>query len=55
MRKLLLNVVPDEPLALVKELAYVDNSIYLDPILVGVLDLCVHNSIICALFHVVWV
>jgi len=39
MRKLLLNLVPGEPLALVKELAYFENSIQLDLLLASVLDL----------------
>ena len=38
MRKLLLNLVPSEPLALVKELACFDNSIQLDILLVSELD-----------------
>jgi hypothetical protein len=54
MRKLLLNLVPGEPLSLVKELAFFDNSIWMDPLLAGVLDLCVHNPIICGLFHAIW-
>ena len=54
MRKLLLNLVPGEPLALVKELAYFDNSIQLDIILVSVLDLCVHDLISCSFFHAIY-
>ena len=50
MWKLLLNLVPGELLSLVKELACFDNSIKLDLLLVGVLDLCVHNLISCGLF-----
>ena len=55
MRKLLLNLVPREPLALVKELACFDNSIQLDILLASVLDLCVHDLISCNLFHAVWI
>jgi len=55
MRKLLLNLVPGEPLALVKELACFDNSIQLDILLVSVLDLCVHDSISGNLFHAIWI
>jgi len=55
MRKLLLNLVPGEPFSLVKEFAYFDNLIQLDMMLVGVLDLCVHDSISCILFHVIWI
>ena len=39
MRKLLLNLFPGEPLALLKELAYFDNSIQLDILLASVLYL----------------
>ena len=55
MRKLLLNLVLGEPLALVKELAYFDNSIQLDILLASVLDLCVHDLISCSLFHAIWI
>ena len=51
MRKLLLNLFPGEPLALLKELACFDNSIQLDILLASVLDLCVHDPISCDLFH----
>ena len=53
MRKFLLNLVPGEPLSLVKELACFDNLIQMDLLLVGVLDLGVHNLISCGLFHAV--
>ena len=53
MRKHLLNLVPGEPLALVKELACFDNSIQLDILLASVLDLCVHDPISCSLFHAI--
>ena len=55
MRKLLLNLVPGEPLALVQELASFDNPIQLDLLSVSVLDLHVHDTICGDLFHVVWV
>jgi len=53
MRKLLLNFVPGEPLALVKELVCFENLIQLDTLLSGVLDLCVHDLISCGLFHAI--
>ena len=55
MRKLLWNLVPGEPLFLVKELACFDNLIQLDILLAGVLDLCVHNPISGGLSHAVGV
>ena len=55
MRKLLLNLVLGEPLALVKELACFDNLIQLDILLVSALDLCVHDPISCSLFHAIWI
>ena len=55
MRKLLLNLVPREPLALVQELASFDNPIQLDPLLEIVLDLHVHDTICGGMFHAVWV
>ena len=55
MRKLLLNLVPSEPLALVQELASFDNPIQLDILLASVLDLHVHDTICGGLFHLVWV
>ena len=54
MRKLLLNLVPGEPFALVQELASFDNPIWLDLLLVSVLDLHVHDTIHGGLFHAVW-
>ena len=54
-RKLLLNLVPGEPLALVQELASFDNPIRLDLLSVSVLDLHVHDTICGGLFHAVWV
>ena len=53
MMKLLLNLVPDEPHALVKELAYFDNSIQLDNLLKSVLDMCFHDLISRNLFHAI--
>ena len=55
MRKLLLNLVPGEPLALVQELVSVDNPIQLDLLSVSVLDLYVHDTVCGGLFHAVWV
>jgi hypothetical protein len=46
MRKFLLNLASGEPLALVQELPFFDDSIKLDPLLSSTLDLCVHNMII---------
>ena len=46
MRKILLNLVPGEPLALVQELASFDNPIQLDLLSASVLDLHVHD-IVC--------
>lgn len=51
VKKFLLNLVPSEPLALVRELAYFDNLIQLDPLLESVLDMYIHDLIICGLFH----
>jgi hypothetical protein len=53
MRKVLLNLAPGESLALVQELPCFDNSIKLDCLLSGTLDLCVHNMIVGCMFHVV--
>ena len=50
MRKLLLNLVPNEPLSLVQELAIFDNLIQLDLLLASVLDLHVHDTICGGLF-----
>ena len=55
MRKLLLNLVPGEPLALVQDLASFDNPKQLDLLLVSVLDLHVHDIICGVMFHAVWV
>jgi hypothetical protein len=53
MRKFLLNLALGEPLALVQELPYFDNSIKMDPLLVSALDLFVHNMITgCMLYAV---
>ena len=46
MRKFLLNLAPGEPLASVQELPYFDNSIKLDPLMFGFIDLCIQNMII---------
>jgi hypothetical protein len=51
MRKVLLNLAPGEPLALVQELPYFDDSVKLDPLLSSALDLCVHNMIIGFLLY----
>ena len=55
MRKVLLNLVPGEPLSLVQELASFDNLIQLDPLLVSVLNFHVHDTICGGLFHAVFV
>ena len=55
MRKILLNLVPGEPLALVHELASFDNLIQLDLLLASVLDLHVHYTICGGFFHAIWV
>jgi hypothetical protein len=55
MRKFLLNLALGEPLALVQELPYFDDSIKLDPLLSSALDLCVQNLIIVCLLDVVMV
>jgi hypothetical protein len=53
MRKFMLNLVPSEPLVLVQELPYFDDSIKMDPLLSSALDLCVQNLIIgCFLYAV---
>jgi hypothetical protein len=46
MRKFLLNLALSEPLALVQELPYFDESIKLDPLFSSALDLSIHNIII---------
>ena len=53
MRKLLLNLVPDEPLSLLQELSSFDDLIQLDLLLVSVLDLNVHDIIYGGMFHAV--
>jgi hypothetical protein len=55
MRKFLLNLAPGEPLALVQELPYFDNSIKLDPLLSSALYRLVHNMIIGFLLYAVGV
>jgi hypothetical protein len=52
MRKFLLNLAPGEPLALVQELPYFDDSIKLDPLLSRSLDPCVQNMITGFLLYV---
>ena len=51
MRKFLLNLAPGEPLGLVQELPYFDDSIKLDPLLSSALDMCFHNMIIIFLLY----
>jgi hypothetical protein len=53
MRKCLLNLAPGEPLALVHELPFFDDSIKMDPLLSSALDLCVHNLIDGCLLYAV--
>jgi hypothetical protein len=55
MRKFLLNLALGEPLGLVQELPCFDDSIKMDPLLSGSLDMCVHNMIIGCLMYVVGV
>ena len=55
MRKLLLNLVPGEPLALVQELANFDNPIQLDLLSASVIDFHIHDTVYGGLFHAVWV
>ena len=55
MRKLLLNLVPSEPLALVQELASLEHSIQFDLLMASVIDFHVHDTICGGLFHAVWV
>jgi hypothetical protein len=50
--KLLLNLTPGEPLALMKKLPCFDDPIEFDCLLVGVLCLGVHDSINCHMFDV---
>jgi hypothetical protein len=49
----MLNLAPDEPLALVQELPCFENLIKLDLLMSSALNLCVHNMIIGFLLHVV--
>jgi hypothetical protein len=51
MRKFLLNLASGEPLALVQELPYFDDSIKLDPLLSSALDMSVHNMIVGFLLY----
>ena len=51
MRKLMLNLVPSEPLALVQELASFENPIQLDLVLASVLDLHFQDILCGGLFH----
>jgi hypothetical protein len=53
MGKLLLNLTPSEPLALVKKLSCFDNLIELYVLLVGSLHLGVHDLIHCILLNAV--
>jgi len=53
MGKLLLKLVPSEPLALVQELDNFENPIQLDILLVSVIDMCVHGLISCGMFHAI--
>ena len=55
MRKFLLNLAPGEPLTLVQELPYFDDSIKLDPLLSSDLDLCVQNMIFGCLLYAIGV
>jgi hypothetical protein len=55
MRKFLLNLALGEPLALVQELPYFDDSIKLDPLLLSALDMSIHNIIIVFLLYAVGV
>jgi hypothetical protein len=52
IEKLLLNLTPDKPLALVKKLPYFDNPIELDVLQVGALNIGVHDLINFFLFNV---
>jgi hypothetical protein len=53
MGKLLLNLTPSEPLALVKYLSYFDDLIKLDVLLVVEIHPSVHDVINCCLFIIV--
>jgi hypothetical protein len=52
-RKFLFNLTLGEPLALVQELPFFDNSIKLDYLVSGSLNLCVHNFFTIFLSHAV--
>ena len=51
----MLNLALGEPLALVQELPYFDDSIKLDPLLSSSLDMCVHNMITRFLLYAIGV
>ena len=53
MRKFLLNLALGEPLALVKELFFFDESIKMDTLMLSNLDMCVQNMFIGFLLHAV--
>jgi hypothetical protein len=53
MKKFLLNLAPGEPLALVQELPCFENSIKLDPLLMGSLEMFVQNMITGFLLYAV--
>ena len=53
MRKLLLNLVPGEPLSMVEEFASFGNPVELDILLESVLDLHGHDKICGGMFHAV--
>jgi hypothetical protein len=53
MREFLLNLAQGEPLALVQELPYFDNSIKLYPLLSSALDLCAQNLITGCMLHAI--
>ena len=55
MRIFLLNLASSEPLALVQELTWFDDSIKLIPLLSSALDLCVQNIITGCLLYAVGV
>jgi hypothetical protein len=53
MGKILLNLTPSEPLALVKKLSCFDDPIELDVLMVGDLHIGVNDPINCFLFNAV--
>ena len=53
MGKLLLNLIPSEPIALVMKLLDFDNPIELNALLASALHLCIHDPINGSLFQVV--